>query len=263
VSIATLFLAGVGPGLVFGLLLMVVAGALGWKRGYGGSSASSWREGFKALRQALLSLLLVVVVLGGILAGVFTATEAAAVAVAYAFLLSVCLYRELRLSDLPKILLQAGVTTSVIFLLIATSMAMSWVMALETIPQQASALFLAASEDPRVVLLLINLLLLAAGTFMDMTPAVLVFTPILWPAAQQCGMDPVHFGVMMIANLCIGLCTPPVGTCLFVGCGVGQTTLARVTPALLPFFGALLVALLLVTYIPAISLALPHALGLR
>jgi tripartite ATP-independent transporter DctM subunit len=263
VSIATLFVAGVGPGLVFGLLLMLVSGVLSWRRGYGGSSRSSWTEVLTALRRAFLSLLLVVVVLGGILKGVFTATEAAAVAVAYAFLLSVCLYREVHLSDLPRILLQAGITTSVIFLLIATSMAMSWVMALEEIPQQVSTLFLTVSENPLLVLLLVNVLLLAAGTFMDMTPAVLIFTPILWPAAQQCGMDPVHFGVMMIANLCIGLCTPPVGTCLFVGCGVGNTTLARVTPALLPFFGALLIALLLVAYVPAISLALPHAFGLR
>ncbi len=264
VSIATLFLAGVGPGLTFGLLLMLAASLLSRYHQYGTTTYhASWRETLKAFQQSFLSLLLVGIVLGGILTGTFTATEAAAIAVAYAFLLSVCIYREVQLAQLPQILLQTAITTSVIFLLIATSMAMSWIMALESIPQYVSQLFLSISSNPLLLLLLMNLLLLAAGTFMDMTPAVLIFTPILSPVAQLCGMDPVHFGIMMIANLCIGLCTPPVGTCLFVGCSVGQTTISRITPALLPFFFALILALLLITYFPAITLTLPHALSAR
>lgn len=264
VSIATLFLAGVGPGLTFGLLLMLVASLLSKYHRYGTTTYhASWKETLKALQQAALSLLLVGIVLGGILTGIFTATEAAAIAVAYAFLLSVCIYREVKISQLPQILLQTALTTSVIFLLIATSMAMSWIMALESIPQYVSQLFLSISSNPLLLLLLMNVLLLAAGTFMDMTPAVLIFTPILSPVAHLCGMDPVHFGIMMIANLCIGLCTPPVGTCLFVGCSVGQTSITRITPALLPFFAALLIGLLLITYVPAITLALPHALNLK
>jgi len=165
--------------------------------------------------------------------------------------------------NLPNILLQTGITTAVVFLLIATSMAMSWILTLEEIPQRASALMLGLSDNPIAILLLINLLLLLVGTFMDMTPAVLIFTPIFWPVVQQFGMSPVHFGIMLIANLCIGLCTPPVGTCLFVGCSVGQTTIAKVTPTALPFFFALLAALLLVTFVPALSTWLPGIFGLN
>lgn len=195
--------------------------------------------------------------------GIFTATEAAAIAVAYSFALSVLVYREIPWNELPKILLKTGVTTSVVFLLIATSMAMSWILTLEEIPQQVSTFMFGLSDRPIVILLLINLLLLLVGTFMDMTPAVLIFTPILWPVAQEFGMSPEHFGIMLIANLCIGLCTPPVGTCLFVGCGVGKTTIARVVPTAAPFFVALLVALMLVTFVPALSDWLPSLFGVN
>jgi len=262
VSIATLFMAGILPGLTFGAMLMLTAGFLSWRRGYGGAEPQPWNAAWTALGRAVPSLLLIVIVLGGILRGMFTATEAAAIAVLYALVLTVLIYREVKPTDLPAILLQAGVTTGIVFLLIATSMAMSWILTLEEIPQQVSALLLGVSDRPWVILLLINLLLLAVGTFMDMTPAVLIFTPILWPVVEQLGMQPVHFGIMLIANLCIGLCTPPVGTCLFVGCSVGHTTIARVTPAALPFFFALLAALLLVTGIPGLSLWIPQWLGM-
>ena len=263
VSIATLFMAGILPGLTFGAMLMLTAGLLSWQRGYGGAEPQPWTAAWTAFRRAVPSLLLIVIVLGGILRGVFTATEAAAIAVLYALVLTVLVYREVKVADLPEILLQTGITTGMVFLLIATSMAMSWILTLEEIPQQVSALLLRASDRPWVILLLINLLLLAVGTFMDMTPAVLIFTPILWPVVEKLGMQPVHFGIMLIANLCIGLCTPPVGTCLFVGCSVGQTTIARVTPAALPFFLALLAALLLVTYLPGLSLWIPEWLGMH
>jgi tripartite ATP-independent transporter DctM subunit len=263
VSIAALFLAGVLPGILFGVLLMVACGWISWRRGYAGAGTVSWRELGRAARGAFLSLLLVVIVLGGILAGIFTATEAAAVAVLYAFLLSVIWYRSVPWRALPRILLRAGITTAVIYLLIATSMALSWILALEEVPQRFSGFLPGLSDHPVVILLLINVLLLLVGTFMDMTPAVLIFTPILGPVAVRCGMDPVHFGIMMIANLCIGLCTPPVGTCLFVGCGVGDTTIARVTPRLLPFYAAMITGLLLVTYLPGLSLALPRLAGLK
>jgi tripartite ATP-independent transporter DctM subunit len=263
VSIATLFMAGILPGLTFGVMLMLTAGLLSWRRGYGGAEPQPWTAAWTTFRRAVPSLLLIVVVLGGILRGVFTATEAATIAVLYALVLTVLIYREVKVADLPEILLQTGITTGMVFLLIATSMAMSWILTLEEIPQQVSALLLRASDRPWVILLLINLLLLAVGTFMDMTPAVLIFTPILWPVVEKLGMQPVHFGIMLIANLCIGLCTPPVGTCLFVGCSVGQTTIARVTPAALPFFLALVAALLLVTYLPGLSLWIPEWLGMN
>ncbi|RKX45687.1 MAG: hypothetical protein DRP64_04295, partial [Verrucomicrobia bacterium] len=179
---------------------------------------------FTTFRRAYLTLLLIIVVIGGILGGIFTATEAAAIAVVYAFLLSVVLYREIKLKDLPRILLDTGITTAVVMLLIGASSGMSWIMTMANIPQTVSAALLGLSDNPLVILLTINLLLLFVGTFMDMTPAVLIFTPIFLPVVVNLGMHEVHFGIMMIANLCIGLCTPPVGTCLFIGCGGCETT---------------------------------------
>jgi tripartite ATP-independent transporter DctM subunit len=202
-----------------------------------------------------------VIILGGILSGRFTATEASAVAVVYAFLLSVVVYRQVRLRELPGILLQCGVTTSVVMMLVGTSMAMSWVLAHENIPQDVSAALLNLTDNGVLILLIMNLMLLAAGTFMDMTPAVLIFTPIFLPVAKNLGMDPIHFGIVLIMNLCIGLCTPPVGTCLFLGCGIAETTMARVFRPMLPFFVSMLLVLLTTTYWPWLSLALPRLFG--
>ena len=262
VSIAALFMAGVLPGLVFGLFLMVVCGLISAKRGYGTGDAATFGQMLSAFGHAILSLLLIVIVLGGILKGWFTPTEAAAIAVVYSFFLAVVLYREVKLKEIPGILLQCGITTSIVMLLIATSMAMAWIMTINQVPQQVSTALLSLSENPYVIFLIINLLLLFVGTFMDMTPAVLIFTPIFWPVVKDLGMDPVHFGLMLIANLCIGLCTPPVGTCLFVGCGVGKTTITNVTKPLIPFFLAMVAALMLVTYWPGLTLWLPRVLGL-
>ncbi len=197
------------------------------------------------------------IVIGGILRGVFTATEAAAIAVVYAFLLSVVLYREIKLKDLPRILRDTGITTAIVMLLIGASSGMSWIMTMANIPQTVSAALLGLSDNPLVILLTINLLLLFVGTFMDMTPAVLIFTPIFLPVVANLGMNEVHFGIMMIANLCIGLCTPPVGACLFIGCGVGKTSISKVTKTMLPFFGAMVAALMVITYVPSVSLWLP------
>ena len=183
-----------------------------------------------------------------------TATEAAAISVVYALFLGMAVYREIGWGDLPDILLQSGITTGIVFLLIGTSSAMSWILAYENVPQRASASLLSFSDNPIIVLLIINAILLAVGVFMDMTPAVLIFTPIFLPVATALGMHPVHFGMVMIANLCIGLCTPPVGTCLFVGCGVGKTTIAEATGALIPFFGAMLLALAATAFLPELSL---------
>ena len=215
----------------------------------------------KSFARAAPSLLLIVIVMGGILSGVFSATEASAVAVAYALLLSLAVYREIRPTDLPRILLKAAKTTSVVMLLVGASQAMSWVLAHEQVPQAVSEALLGISKNPIATLLLINVLLLVVGTFMDMTPAVLIFTPIFLPVVTGLGMNPVHFGVLLVTNLCIGLCTPPVGTCLFVGCSVGKTTIARVIPPLLPMFVAMVLALVLITYVPALSMGLPGVFG--
>ncbi|EDY85141.1 TRAP transporter, DctM subunit subfamily [Verrucomicrobiia bacterium DG1235] len=262
VSIAAMFMAGLLPGILIGLLLMVVCYIVAVKKKLKAGERSSLSDILLAFRRSILSMLLLVIVIGGILAGVFTATEASAIAVAYSFLLSVIVYREVKLKELPDILLQAGVTTAVIMLLIGASAGMSWIMTIANIPQTVSAALLEVSDNPLVIMLLINLLLLFVGTFMDMTPAVLIFTPIFLPVANQLGISDVHFGIIMIANLCIGLCTPPVGTCLFLGCGVGKTTIAKVTPYMIPFFIAMFIGLMLITYVPQVSMWLPSLLGL-
>jgi tripartite ATP-independent transporter DctM subunit len=261
VSIIGLFLAGILPGILVGLCLMGVSFIWARRRGLKMEAAVSWRDLARAWVRAMPSLLLVIIVIGGILGGIFTATEAAAIAVAYAFVLAVLVYRELKVSALPRLLLKGAVTTSVVLLLIGASSGMSWLLTTQNIPQQVSQALLALSPNPIILLITINLLLLAVGTFMDMTPAVLIFTPIFLPVVLELGMSELHFGIIMITNLCIGLCTPPVGTCLFLGCGVGRTTIANVTPPLLPFFLGMIVALGLITYIPALSLWLPGLLG--
>ena len=263
VSVAALFMAGIVPGMLIGLLLMVTSYMMQARQAdEGRRQAFSLRAAIRGLWGAVPSMFLMVIVLGGILGGVFSATEASAVAVLYAFFIGSVVHREVKLSDVPRILLKSAKTTSVVMLLIGASQAMSWVLAYENIPQMVSAALLAISENPFITLLVINFLLLAVGTFMDMTPAVLIFTPIFLPAMMQMGMSPVHFGILLITNLCIGLCTPPVGTCLFVGCGVGKTSLVRVLPSLIPLFIAMVIGLILITFVPGISLWLPEVLGL-
>jgi tripartite ATP-independent transporter DctM subunit len=260
VSVAALFMAGVLPGVLVGVAIMLAATVYNLRSGR--RQTIDPPPFLASLGSALPSVLLVIIVLGGILGGIFSATEASAIAVAYALLLGVVVHREIRVRQLPGILLRSAKTTAVVMLLVGTSQAMSWALSFERVPQTASAALLGLSDNPIAILLIINVLLLSVGTFMDMTPAVLVFTPILLPAAMALGVDPVHFGIIMIANLCIGLCTPPVGTCLFVGCSVGRTTLAQVVPAAIPFFLAMAVAVLLITYVPALSLWLPRLFGL-
>lgn len=256
-SIAALFLAGYVPGLLLGLALMAVGG---WTARHRGRGRSDHVPLARRLADALPSLGLLVVVMGGIVAGVFTATEASAVAVVYALALALA-YGEVRVKDLPQILRDAGSTTGVVMLLIATSVALSWVLAYDRIPVMLAEAVLGASERPWAILLLVNLTLLLVGTFMDMTPAVLIFAPIFLPVVTEIGVDPVHFGIVMVMNLCIGLCTPPVGTVLFVGCGVAGTDVRSVVRSLLPMYVAMVAALLLVTFVPALSLALPRWLG--
>ena len=261
VSIAAMFMAGVLPGIITGLFIMVVCGYFAFRNKYGAGDRVSLMQGLLSFKRAIMSLLLIIIVIGGILKGIFTATEAAAVAVLYSLLLTVIIYREIKPKELPEILKQTGITTAVVMLLIGASSGMSWIMTMANIPQTVSSALVNLSDNPIIILLTINLLLLFVGTFMDMTPAVLIFTPIFLPVVTSLGMHEVHFGIMLIANLCIGLCTPPVGTCLFIGCGVGKTTIAKVTKYMLPFFGAMALALMVITYIPSVSLWLPVQTG--
>ncbi len=261
VSIAAIFMAGFLPGFLMGLSLILVSGIISIIHKYGKGETFSIKEGILRFFRAVPPLLMVIIVIGGILMGWFTPTEASAVAVLYSFLLAVVVYREVKIKDIPKILLQCGVTTSVVFLLIGTSMAMSWVMASENVPQDISAALLNTTSNKVLLLLMINAILLTVGTFMDMTPAILIFTPIFLPIVEKLGMHPLHFGIIIIMNLCIGLCTPPVGTCLFLGCGVVQTTVTKVIRHILPFFIAMIITLLICTFVPGISMWLPDKLG--
>ncbi len=261
VSIAALFLAGYIPGILTGLFLMIVASFWAKKKGYKVGERSSLKAVARTFVRAFPSLLLLVVIMGGIVAGIFTATEASAIAVLYTLVLGYY-YKEIKTKDLPEILLESSGTTAIVMLLIGASMSMSWVMSYENIPQDLSSALLGLSENPIVILLIINILLLLVGIFMDMTPAILIFTPIFLPIITKLGMDPVHFGIVMVLNLCIGLCTPPVGSVLFVGVGIAKTTIEKVVKPLMPLFVAMILALALVTYIPELSLWLPRLFGL-
>lgn len=261
VSIAALFVAGYIPGLLIGLMLMITAAVFIKKHNLPVGELTPLKELAKKFLDALPSLFLLVVVIGGIVIGVFTATEASAIAVVYTIILSL-IYREISFMDLPRILLKSSETTAIVMLLIATSMSMSWAMSSENIPQSISTTLLSLSENKFVILIIINLILLFVGTFMDMTPAVLIFTPIFLPAVVTLGIDPVHFGIMMVLNLCIGVCTPPVGSVLFVGVGVAKSSIAKVFLPLLPFFITMIVGLLIITLFPGLSLWLPSLFGL-
>lgn len=260
VSIAALFLAGYIPGILTGLFLMIVAVIWAKKKGYKTQERSSLKEVFSTFIKAIPSLFLLVVVIGGIVAGIFTATEASAIAVLYTLLLAFW-YKEISYNDIPKILLESVGTTAIVMLLIGASMSMSWIMSYENIPQDLSNALLGISDNKIIILLIINLLLLFVGIFMDMTPAILIFTPIFLPIVTKLGIDPVHFGIMMILNLSIGLCTPPVGSVLFVGVGIANTTIEKVIKPLLPLYVAMIIALFIITYFPFLSMWLPNIFG--
>ncbi|WP_297794638.1 TRAP transporter large permease [uncultured Eudoraea sp.] len=255
-SIAALFLAGYLPGILTGLLLMLVASLWARKKGYKVGKRSTFKSILKTFIDAVPSLLMLIVVIGGIVTGIFTATEASAIAVLYSLILGF-IYKEITFEKLPQILLDSSTTTAIVMLLIGASMSMSWALSFENIPQDISTGLLSFSDNKIVILLIINLLLLFVGIFMDMTPAVLIFTPIFLPVVMKLGLDPVHFGIIMILNLCIGLCTPPVGSVLFVGVGIANTTIEKVIKPLLPLFVVMIMALFLITYFPQISLWLP------
>ena len=260
VSIAALFLAGYIPGILTGLLMMVVAMIWAKNKKYKVGKRSSLKEVFIKFIEAFPSLLLLFIVIGGIIGGFFTATEASAIAVLYTLLLSFY-YKELSFKLMPKVILESVETTAIVMLLIGASMCMSWVLSYENIPQDISEFLLSISDNKYVILLIINLILLFVGIFMDMTPAVLIFTPIFLPVVTALGMDATHFGIVLVLNLCIGLCTPPVGSVLFVGVGIAKTTIAKVIPPLIPLFLVMILSLLLVTYIPQLSLWLPNFFG--
>jgi len=260
-SIGALFLAGYIPGILTGLALMAFAILWSIRKKYPVGERTSLVELVKSFGNAFPSLLLLVIVIGGIVVGIFTATEAAAIAVTYTLVLSF-IYKEISFTNLPAILLSAVKTTSIVMLLIAASISMSWVMSYGEIPHTVSEFMLGLSDNKIVLLLIINLILLVVGMFMDMTPAVLIFTPIFLPVAMELGINPIHFGIIMVMNLCIGICSPPVGTLLFVGISIAGTTIEKMIKPLLPIFLVMIIILLIVTFWPNLSLWLPRYFGL-
>jgi tripartite ATP-independent transporter DctM subunit len=257
VSVAALFLAGIFPGLLFGLCLIGLVLWTAQKRGFPKGEPVELRQVPKIALDALWGLVTVVIIMGGILSGVFTPTESAAVACVYAFLVTFLVYRDYKWRDLPHLVHRVVKTVAMVMMLIGFSVAFGYMMAIMQIPAKVTYFFLTISENKYVFLLLVNILLLLLGTFMDLAPMLLICTPIFMPVILKLGIDPVHFGMIMILNLGIGLITPPVGPTLFVGCAIGKVTMEQVSKELWPFYGAMCLALLLVTYIPAISLWLP------
>jgi len=262
VSIAALFVAGYLPGILLGVSLMLVCAGYAKIKGYPVGARLPLKLVVQKVAAALPSLFMIFLVIGGIIGGIFTATEAGAIAVVYSLILAVGMYREVKISELSGIMMKAAETTAIVLALIATSSAMSWILSYEQIPQTLSAAMLTISENPLLILLMINLILLLVGAFMDMTPAVLIFTPIFLPVAVELGMSPLHFGIMMVLNLSIGLVSPPVGSVLFVSCAIAKTKIEAIIKPMMPLYFAMFVVLMLVTYIPAISEFLPGLFGL-
>ncbi len=262
VSIARLFLAGIIPGILVGIGLMIVAYLIAARRGYPRERFPGWRHSLRTSADAFLGLLTAVIIVGGVLTGKFTATESSAVAVVYAFLVTFFVYRDLPLRAFPAILRKSVAVIAMVMFLIASAKAFGWLLAYLQVPAKATQLLLAVAGENRIaLLLLINVLLLALGCIMDMAPLILITTPILLPVVRQVGVDPVHFGIIMMLNLGIGLCTPPVGSTLFVGCAIGEVSIERVARSLPPFYLAMVAVLLLVTYVPWISMAIPALWG--
>jgi len=257
VSIGHLFLAGFIPGFMLGLSLMALCLIISHRNGYPKGEPVTLREAGRIAVQAFWGLLTMVIILGGILSGVFTATESASIACLYAFFVTMFVYRDYKWSELPLLLTRVVRTVGMVMIMIGFATSFGYLMALMQLPAKTTAFFLAFSDNKYVILLLINVMLLVLGTFMDLAPLVLICTPILLPVVKSIGVDPIHFGMIMILNLGIGLVTPPVGPTLVVGCAIGRVTMEQITKSIWPFYIAMFIVLMLVTYVPALSLWIP------
>lgn len=260
-SIAALFAGGLVAGCLWGFGCMLITYFVAKRNNYTNFFAVQKGMAWTVTREALPSLALVVIIVGGIVQGIFTAIEASAVAVMYTAFLTLILYKTINVKDIPKILIQTFVMTGVIMFLLATSSAMSFAMSMTGIPAALSKMILGISESPEIIMLVITAFLLVVGAFMDIGPAILIFTPILLPIVAKVGVHPVHFGILMVYNLAIGTITPPVGSGLYVGASVGQVKVENVVKPLIPFYIVIIAVLLLITYFPSITLFLPKLLG--
>ena len=262
ISIISLFMAGIAPGLLLGASLVVLCLVLAYRNGHPRGETVALREAVKIAIDALWGLVTLAIILGGILGGVFTAIEAGAVACIWAFFVTMFIYRDYRWRELPQLVHRTMRTVAMVMTLIAFAASVGYVMALMQVPARVTAMLLTLSSDKNVILLLINVLLLVLGCLLDMAPSILICTPILLPVVVKFGVEPVHFGMIMLLNLGIGLCHPPVGAILFVGCAVGRVTIEQVVREIWPFYAVMFIVLMLVTYIPSISLWLPRLLSL-
>ena len=242
-------------------MLLVVCGVLSKLRNYPKGDAVPFKEAVKVIADAFLALFTAIIILVGVTAGIFTATESAAIACIYAFIVSMFIYKELKISMMPKLLMNTVKTLAMVFSLIAAAGAFGYLLAMLRIPTLITQGLMHISSNKVIIFLLINLMLLILGCIMDMAPLILIVTPILVPVVKAFGMSPVQFGVMLVFNLAIGLCTPPVGSALFVGCGIGKISVEKTVKAMLPMYIAMVIALLLVTFVPQVSLFLPQILG--
>ena len=261
ISIISLFMAGVIPGLLLGFSLILLVIAIGYRDGHPKGDSVPFKDAVKICIEALWGLITIIIIVGGILLGVFTAIEAGAVACVWAFCVTMFVYRDYRWRDLPELVHRTLKTVAMVMTLIAMASSFGYVMALMQMPATITNFFLSVSENKYVILMLINFMLLVLGCLMDMAPLILICTPILLPVVVKLGVDPVHFGMIMLLNLGIGLLTPPVGSVLFVGCAVGKVKLEDVMRGIWPFYGVMFAVLMLVTFIPALSLWLPKAIG--
>ncbi len=260
VSVASLFMAGFIPGVVTGLCLMAAAYLVAYRRGYPKEKFPGFQALLSTLAVALPGLLTAVIIVGGVLTGIFTATESSAIAVIYALVVTIFAYRTLKWKQFVTATIGAVRTTAMVLLIIGTAASFAWLLALNQVPAKLFTLLQSVSDNPLVIMLIVNVILLFLGTFMDMAPLIIICTPIFLPVMEQLGMNPIQFGIVMMINLGIGLVTPPVGTVLFVGCAVGKIPIEQAVKSIWPFYLALLMALLLVTYVPAFSMFLPNLL---
>ncbi|MEK3937469.1 TRAP transporter large permease [Sporosarcina sp. FSL W7-1349] len=260
-SIRDMFIAGIIPGIMIGVTLLIAVYVIAKKRGYRGDNTITWADRVKAFKEAILPLTMPVIILGGIYSGYFTPTEAGAVAALYAFIISVFVYKEIKLKDTFKILGKSAITSSIIMFIISSAGLFAWIISKEGLPRMAAEFFISISDSPFIFLILVNLFLLVVGMFLETSVSIIILAPILAPVAVQMGIDPVQFGMIMIVNLAIGMCTPPLGVNLFISCQIADISLTRITKAILPLLGLMILNLLLISYIPWLSTGLIELLA--
>jgi len=261
VSVAALFLGGAIPGVLIGVALMILAYFIARARGFAKEKWSGFGEIWRALRNSILALIMPGIIVGGIMGGVFTATESGAIAVVYGLFVGLFVFRSIRLRDIPRVLIRSSITTGMVMMIISTAAIFRYLITIDQVPQKIADIFLAMTQNPYVLFAMINVLLLIVGTFMDTLSALIILAPIFLPVVKGFGVDPVHFGVVVVLNLAIGMATPPLGVCLFVACGIAKITLRQITIAIWPFLIALIAVLFLVTYVTPTTLWLGRLFG--